>query len=67
MYNYYFRKDFRPCYGRIGVSGSLFPGVPILAIDIDSYSINSDKEVASTQRKKEIASIQRKKEITSTK
>jgi hypothetical protein len=34
---------------------------------IDSYIINSDKEVESTQRRKEIASTQRKKEITSTK
>ena len=54
---YYFRKDFRPCYGRIGVSGSLFPVVPILALIA----------TASTQRKKEIASTQRKNEITSTK
>jgi hypothetical protein len=36
-------------------------------LGIDSYIINSEKEVASTQRKKEIASTQRKKEITSTK
>jgi hypothetical protein len=28
----------------------------------DSYIINSEKEVASTQRKKEISSTQRKKE-----
>jgi superfamily II DNA helicase RecQ len=53
---YYFRKDFRPCCGRIGVSGSFFPGVPILALTATS----------STQRKKEISSTQRKKEITST-
>jgi superfamily II DNA helicase RecQ len=39
---YYFRKDFRPCYGRIGMSGSLFPDVPILALTATS----------STQRKK---------------
>jgi hypothetical protein len=36
-------------------------------LGIDSYSMNSDKEVVSTQRKKETASTQRKKEITSTK
>jgi superfamily II DNA helicase RecQ len=38
------------------MSGSLFPGVPILALTA----------TASTQRKKEIASAQRKKEIAST-
>jgi superfamily II DNA helicase RecQ len=54
---YYFRKDFRPCYGRNGMSGSLFPGVPILVLTA----------TASTQRKKEIASTQRKKEIASIK
>jgi hypothetical protein len=32
----------------------------------DSYIINSEKEVASTQKKKEIASTQRKNEIAST-
>jgi superfamily II DNA helicase RecQ len=50
-------KDFRPCYGRICMSRSLFPGVPILALTT----------TASTQRKKEITSTQRKKEIASTK
>jgi hypothetical protein len=39
------------------MSGSLFPGVPILALPA----------TASTQRKKEIVSTQRKKEISSTK
>jgi hypothetical protein len=39
------------------MSGSLFPGVPILAL----------MATPSTQRKKEIASTQRKKEIASTK
>jgi hypothetical protein len=33
---YYFRKDFRPCYGGLGVSGSLFPSVPILALTATS-------------------------------
>jgi hypothetical protein len=32
-------------------------------LGIDSYIINSEKEVASTQRKKEIASTQRKKKL----
>ena len=60
---YYFRKDFRPCYGGLGVSGSLFPGVPILALTATS----STQIKKLHQRKKEIASTQRKKEITSTK
>jgi superfamily II DNA helicase RecQ len=61
---YYFRKDFRPCYGRIGVSGSLFPGVPILTLTATSstqrkklHQLRERKEIASTQRKKEITSI----------
>ena len=28
----YSRKTFRPCYAKIGMLGSLFPGVPILAL-----------------------------------
>ena len=42
----HFRKNFRPCYGKIGTLGSLFPGVPILALTA----------TATPQRKKEIAS-----------
>jgi hypothetical protein len=45
------------------VSGSLFPGVPILALTATS----STQIKKLHQRKKEIASTQRKKEITSTK
>ena len=41
---YLFRKDFRPCYAKIGVLGSLFPDVPIVALTA----------TATTQRKKEI-------------
>jgi superfamily II DNA helicase RecQ len=63
---YYFRKEFRPCYGRIGVSASLFPGVPILALTATS-STQRKKLHQLRQRNKEIASTQRKKEITSTK
>jgi hypothetical protein len=63
---YYFRKDFSPCYG--GLIGCVRKFVSRCSnLGIDSYIINSDKEVASTQRKKEIASTRRKKEITSTK
>ena len=41
---YLFRKDFRPCYAKIGVLGSLFPDVPIVALTA----------TATAQRKKEI-------------
>ena len=41
---YLFRKDFRPCYAKIGVLGSLFSDVPIVALTA----------TATAQRKKEI-------------
>jgi hypothetical protein len=63
---YYFRKDFRPWYGRIGVSGSLFPGVPILALTATA-STQIEKLHQLRERKKLHQLRERKKEITSTK
>ena len=67
---YYLRKDFRPCYGGLGVSGSLFPGVPILALTATSSTqikklhplrerncINSEKERNYINKIKNIVSL----------
>ena len=32
LYFYFLRKDFRPCYGKLGTLGSIFPRVPWLGL-----------------------------------
>jgi superfamily II DNA helicase RecQ len=58
---YYFRKDFRPCYGGLGVSGSLFPGVPILALTATSST--QIKKLHQLRERKKLHQLRERKKL----
>ena len=41
------RKEFRPCYGKLGLLSSIFPNIPILALTATA-TVNTKKEIVSS-------------------